>query len=117
MLVQLAYAIGVAEPVSIFVNSYGTAKAGLSDSEIAEGIARLFDLRPAAITRKFQLLNPIYEDTAAYGHFGKKPFTRKVKLMRDPGDGLGRREVEREIQFYGWEKLDSVDLIREAFAL
>ena len=117
MLVQLAYAIGVAEPVSIFVNSYGTARAGLSDGEIAEGIGRLFDLRPAAITRKFQLLNPIYEDTAAYGHFGKKPFTRTVKLMRDLGDGKGRREVEREIQFYGWEKLDSVDLIREAFKL
>jgi S-adenosylmethionine synthetase len=63
------------------------------------------------------LLNPIYEDTAAYGHFGKKPFTRKVKLMRDLGDGLGRREVEKEIQFYGWEKLDSVDIIREAFKL
>ena len=117
MLVQLAYAIGVAEPVSIFVNTYGTARAGLSDGEIAEGIGRMFDLRPAAITRKFQLLNPIYEDTAAYGHFGKKPFTRRVKLMRDLGDGLGRREVEREIQFYGWEKLDSVDLIREAFKL
>ena len=117
MLVQLAYAIGVAEPVSIFVNTYGTARKGLSDGEIAEGIGRLFDLRPAAITRRFQLLNPIYEDTAAYGHFGKKPFTRRVKLMRDLGDGLGRREVEREIQFYGWEKLDAVDSIREAFKL
>ena len=117
MVVQLAYAIGVAEPVSIFVNSYGTAKAGLRDAEIADRIGQIFDLRPAAITRKFQLLNPIYEDTAAYGHFGKKPFTRRVKLIRDLGDGLGRREVEREIQFYGWEKLDSVDIIREAFKL
>ena len=115
MLVQLAYAIGVAEPVSIFVNTYGTARAGLDDGAIAEGIARLFDLRPASIIRKFHLLNPIYEDTASYGHFGKKPFTRKVTLIRDLGDGLGRREVEREIQFYDWEKLDSVDVIREFF--
>lgn len=116
MLVQLAYAIGVAQPVSVFVNTYGTA-GQFSDAEIADKVSRIFDLRPAKITEKFQLLNPIYEDTAAYGHFGKKPFTRKVKLMRDLGDGLGRREIEQEVQFYGWEKLDAVDSIKKAFGL
>ena len=122
MLVQLAYAIGVAQPVSIFVNTYGTAACGhdgkqFSDAEIADRIGKLFDLRPAKITEKFQLLNPIYEDTAAYGHFGKKPFTKVMKLKRDLGDGLGRREVEQEVQFYGWEKLDSVEAIRKSFEL
>ena len=116
MLVQLAYAIGVAQPVSIFVNTYGTSKQ-FPDAEIAERIGKIFDLRPAKITEKFQLLNPIYEDTAAYGHFGKKPFTRKVTLMRDLGDGCGRREVEQEIQFYGWEKLDAVEDIKKEFGL
>ena len=122
MLVQLAYAIGVAQPVSIFVNTYGTAACGndgkpFSDAEIADRVGRLFDLRPAKITEKFQLLNPIYEDTAAYGHFGKKPFTKVMKLRRDLGDGLGRREVEQEVQFYGWEKLDAVETIRQSFGL
>ena len=116
MLVQLAYAIGVAQPVSIFVNTYGTSKQ-FPDAEIAERIGKIFDLRPAKITEKFQLLNPIYEDTAAYGHFGKKPFTRKVTLMRDLGDGCGRHEVEQEIQFYGWEKLDAVEDIKKEFGL
>ena len=122
MLVQLAYAIGVAQPVSIFVNTYGTAARGndggqFSDAEIADAIWKLFDLRPARITEKFQLLNPIYEDTAAYGHFGKKPFTKVMKLKRDLGDGLGRREIEKEVQFYGWEKLDAVEDIRKQFGL
>ena len=117
ILVQLAYAIGVAEPVSIFVNSYGTAKAGLKDAEIAERIGQLFDLRPAAIIRKFALKNPIYEPTATYGHFGKKPYEKKMTLLRDLGDGLGRREIEQTVQFFGWEKLDAVDSIKSAFGL
>ncbi len=98
-LVQLAYAIGVAEPVSVFVDTYGTRHIGASDAEIAEKIRNMFDLRPAAIIRKFGLKNPIYEPTAAYGHMGRKPYVR---------DG---------IQFFGWELLDSVDRIKEAFGL
>ena len=98
-LVQLAYAIGVAEPVSVFVDTYGTRHAGESDAEIAQKLRELFDLRPAAITRKFGLKNPIYEPTAAYGHMGRKPYVK---------DG---------IQFFGWELLDSVDRIKEAFGL
>ncbi|MBR5076422.1 MAG: methionine adenosyltransferase domain-containing protein, partial [Bacteroidales bacterium] len=98
-LVQLAYAIGVAEPVSVCVDTFGTDHTGFSDAEIAEKVHRLFDLRPAAITRKFGLKNPIYEPTAAYGHMGRKPYVK---------DG---------IQFFGWELLDGVDRIRQAFGL
>jgi len=103
VLVQLAYAIGVARPVSVFVNTYGTAcvlgenKVIISDSEIAEKINQIFDLRPAKIIEKFQLKNPIYEMTASYGHMGRDPFVK---------DG---------IQFFGWEKLDEVEKIKKAF--
>ena len=79
VLVQLAYAIGVAKPVSIFVNTYGTATHGLSDAAIAEKIGEIFDLRPAKIIEKFQLKNPIYEPTASYGHVGRKPYTKSVR--------------------------------------
>lgn len=109
MLVQLAYAIGVARPVSIFVNTYGTGV--ISDAEIASKIGRLFDLRPAKIVEKFQLKNPIYLPTAAYGHVGRTPYTEKLTLIRDG------KEVEQKVQFFGWEKLDSVDLIKSAFGL
>ena len=95
--VQLAYAIGVARPVSVYINTYGTAAHGLDDGLIAEKVKELFDLRPAAIIDKFGLKNPIYEPTAAYGHFGKDPYVK---------DG---------IQFFGWEKLDAVDAIKKAF--
>ena len=96
-LVELAYAIGVAEPVSVYVNSYGTGVR--PDAEIAAIIRELFDLRPAAIVRRFGLKNPIYAPTAAYGHFGREPYVK---------DG---------IQFFGWEKLDSVEPLRHAFGL
>ena len=98
-LVQLAYAIGVAEPVSVYVDTYGTRHIEASDAEIARKVREMFDLRPAAIIRKFGLKNPIYEPTAAYGHMGRKPYVK---------DG---------IQFFGWELLDSVDRIKLAFAL
>ena len=109
MMVQVAYAIGVAKPVSIFVNTKGTGI--IPDAEIADKIGRMFDLRPAAIIRKFGLKNPIYSPTATYGHFGRDPFRKKVTLWRN---GV---ETEEEVQFFGWEKLDSVDLIKEAFQL
>ena len=109
MLVQVAYAIGIAKPVSIFVDTYGTAAKGLSDSDIAVKIGELFDLRPASIVRKFGLENPIYEPTATYGHFGRKPYTRRLKLIRDG------REIEKNVQFFGWEKLDAVEMIKRAF--
>ena len=109
MLVQLSYAIGIADPVSIFVDTYGTGIR--PDSEIADRIKELFKLHPAAIIRKFQLQNPIYEPTASYGHMGREPYVRRMKLIRDG------REVEQEVQFFGWEKLDAVESIRKAFGL
>jgi S-adenosylmethionine synthetase len=106
-LVQLAYAIGVAKPVSVFVDTYGTAAKGLSDGEIAEKVARIFDLRPAAIIKKFGLKNPIYAPTAAYGHMGRKPYRKTVVVQ-------GK---ERIVQFFGWELLDSVPLVKKSFGL
>lgn len=99
VLIQLAYAIGVAKPLSIFVDTHSSSKVALSDGEIAKTIEKIFDLRPAKIIEKFQLKNPIYQVTASYGHFGRAPYVK---------DG---------IQFFGWEKLDSVDKIKAAFNL
>ena len=109
MLVQVAYAIGVARPVSIFVDTYGTGV--VPDAEIARKIEELFDLRPAAIIRKFELKNPIYEPTAAYGHFGRKPYTKTVKVGK-PG-----HQTDKLVQFFGWEKLDTVESIKKSFNL
>ncbi len=115
VLVQLSYAIGIAEPLSIYVDTCGSprpkALEGMTDGEIARRIGKLFDLRPAAIVRRFGLKNPIFEKTASYGHFGNRPFTEKVKLWENG------REVAREIEYFGWEKLDAVDCIRRAFGL
>ena len=101
----------------IFVDTHGAVcsrnpkLADMTDGEIARRIAKLFDLRPAAIVKKFGLKNPIFEATASYGHFGNRPYTRKEKVWEDG------REVEREIEFFGWEKLDAVDLIKQEFGL
>ena len=105
-LVQLAYAIGVAKPVSVFVDTYGTGKK-YDDGEIAEKVSQLFDLRPAAIIKKFGLKNPIYAPTAAYGHMGRKPYRKTVKVQ-------GKEKI---VQFFGWELLDSVSLIKNSFGL
>ena len=106
-LVQLAYAIGVAKPVSVYVDTYGTAAKGLSDGEIAAKVQEIFDLRPASIIRKFQLKNPIYAPTAAYGHMGRKPYKKTVKVQ-------GKEKI---VQFFGWELLDSVPAVKKAFSL
>lgn len=108
VLVQLAYAIGVAQPVSININTNGSSKISLTDGEIAENVAELFDLRPAKIVEKFQLTNPIFEETAAYGHFGREPFTKEIEVM------VHGKATKKEVQFFGWEKLDSVELIKSA---
>lgn len=109
MLVQIAYAIGVARPVSVFVDTYGTGI--VPDAEIARRIENLFDLRPAAIIRKFELKNPIYEPTAAYGHFGRKPYTKSVKV------GKPDCQTDKLVQFFAWEKLDAVEEIKKAFGI
>ncbi len=112
MTVQLSYAIGVARPLSIFVDTYGTSKVGMSDSGIAGKIGEIFDLRPSGIIEKFQLLNPIYEPTASYGHFGREPYKANVEFRKPGGD-----KYVKEVQFFGWELLDSVDTVREAFGI
>jgi S-adenosylmethionine synthetase len=109
MLVQISYAIGVAKPLSIFVNTYGTSKVGKSDGEIADAIGKCFDLRPAVIIEKFSLKNPIYSATAAYGHFGRDPFVKEMELVRD-----GKR-VKKNVQFFGWEKLDAIERCKGLF--
>ena len=115
VLVELSYAIGIAEPLSIYVDTYRSprpeALKGMTDGEIARRIGKLFDLRPAAIVRRFGLKNPIFEATASYGHFGNRPYTKKVKIWENG------RETEREIEFFGWEKLDAVEAIRKEFGL
>lgn len=110
ILVQLSYAIGVADPVSIFVDTYGTAAEGLDDQSIAEKIPELFSLRPASIIEYFGLKNPIYAPTAAYGHFGRKPYVAPVKFITGPDSS----EI-REVQFFGWEKTDLVEKVRKTF--
>jgi S-adenosylmethionine synthetase len=112
ILVQLAYAIGVAQPVNIYVNTYGTSKVQMNDGQIAEKIASLFDLRPYAIEERLKLRNPIYEDTAAYGHMGRNPRT-VIKKYSSPYFG----NIEREVELFTWEKLDHVNEIKQAFGL
>ena len=110
ILVQLAYAIGVAQPVNIYVNTYGTAKVSLNDGEISDKIASLFDLRPYAIEERLKLRNPIYEETAAYGHMGRTPQT-VTKKYSSPYFG----DLVREVELFTWEKLDYIDKIKAAF--
>lgn len=114
MLIQVSYAIGVAQPVSIFVNTFGHAKAGLTDAEIAAKVKKLFDLRPAAIERDLKLRNPIYLETAAYGHMGRKPQT-VTKHFSSPYASGGEKDMT--VELFTWEKLDAVDMIRKEFGL
>jgi len=112
MLVQLSYAIGVAKPVGVYVETRGTATAGLSDSQISEKIQSIFDLRPAAIEQRLKLRNPIYRETAAYGHMGRQPQTVK-KVFESPYNG----RIELEVELFTWEKLDYVEQIKKTFGI
>ncbi len=111
-LVQVAYAIGVAEPVGLYVNTYGTAKVKMTDGEIAAKVKALFDLRPYAIVERFGLKNPIFRPTAAFGHMGRDPYEDTVTVY----DAAGRKR-KKKVQFFGWEKLDMVDKIKKEFKL
>ncbi len=111
-LVQVAYAIGLAEPVGLYVNTYGTAKVKMTDGEISDRVKKLFDLRPYAIVERFGLKNPIFRPTAAYGHMGRDPFEGEVVVY----DAAGHRR-KKKVQFFGWEKLDMVDAIKKEFNL
>ena len=112
ILVQVSYAIGVVEPTSIFVDTYGTSKVSLSDGQIAKIIAKLFDMRPFAIEKRLKLRNPIYLESAAYGHMGKEPKTI-TKVFESPYNG----RIEKEVELFTWEKLDMVDQVKSAFNL
>ena len=112
MLVQVSYAIGVAEPVNIYVNTYGRSKVQLADGEIAQKVAQMFDLRPKAIERTLKLRQPIYTETAAYGHMG-----RKNEVVKKTFTSRYHETKVMEVELFTWEKLDRVDDIKKAFGL
>lgn len=113
VLIQVSYAIGVAEPMSIYVNTYGKSKLGISDIEIAAKIKELFDMRPKAIEERLKLKNPIYLETASYGHMGREPKTVKKVFQSRYMD----ESIEMEVELFTWEKLDFVDKIKAAFGI
>lgn len=112
ILVQVSYAIGVAKPCGVYVNTYGTSKVGLKDGEIAKKVEEIFDLRPYAIEQRLKLRNPIYSDTAAYGHMGREP--KVVTKVFNKGK---KNEKSVEVELFTWEKLDYVDKVKAAFGL
>jgi len=112
VLVQVSYAIGVAEPCGLYINTYGTSKVADHDGVVAEKIAAIFDMRPYAIEQRLKLRNPIYSETAAYGHMG-----RKNEVVKKTFKGANGEEKEVEVELFTWEKLDFVDKIKEEFAL
>ena len=110
VLVQVAYAIGVAEPVGLYVNTYGTSKVNLNDGQIAEKLNDIFDMRPYAIEQRFNLRSPIYSETAAYGHMGRNP--EKINKEFTAADGS---KINVEVELFPWEKLDYVEKIKSSF--
>ncbi len=112
VLVQVSYAIGVVEPTSILVNTYNSSNVKLSDGEIAKKVSEIFNMRPAAIEKRLKLRNPIYSETASYGHMGRNPEVI-TKTFESPYNG----KMEKEVELFTWEKLDYVDKVREAFNL
>lgn len=122
VLVQLAYAIGVAEPVGLFVNTYNTAKVNMSDGEIAEKIKTIFSLKPFDIIERFQLKNPIYLPTASYGHFGRDPYTQEVEVFYEDKNTYkkildGQERIFKKVKFFAWEETDYVDKIKNLFPI
>ena len=111
ILVQVSYAIGVVEPMGIFVDTYGTAKVDMTDGEIAKIVMDLFDMRPYAIETRLKLRNPIYSETAAYGHMGREPEVKVIEFKN------GGETVKKEVETFTWEKLDYVDKVKAAFNL
>jgi len=116
VLVQVAYAIGVAEPVGLYVNTYGTSKVNLCDGEIAKKIASIFDLRPYFITQRFGLKNPVYLPTASYGHFGRDHYIKPVEVFYEDATTYKKDgKIYKDVEFFAWEKLDYVDKLKVAF--
>lgn len=112
VLVQVSYAIGVARPTNIYVNTYGSSNVNMSDSEIANIVDEVFDMRPYAIENRLKLRNPIYSESAAYGHMGRTSEVKTVSFKNGSGEVL-----EREVETFTWEKLDYVDKVKAAFGL
>jgi S-adenosylmethionine synthetase len=112
ILVQVSYAIGVVEPMGIFVSTNGTANVDMTDGEIAKKVSELFDMRPYAIETRLKLRNPMYSESAAYGHMGREPQTVTKKFVASNGD-----EITKEVELFTWEKLDYVDKVKAAFKL
>ncbi|MBO6763285.1 MAG: methionine adenosyltransferase domain-containing protein, partial [Roseivirga sp.] len=106
------YAIGVVEPMGIYINTYGTSKVGMNDGEIAKKVSELFDMRPYAIETRLNLRTPIYSETAAYGHMG-----RKNEVVKKTFINASNQPKEFEVELFTWEKLDYVDKVKEAFGL
>jgi len=126
ILIQVAYAIGVAQPVGLFVNTYGTAKVKnadgviMKDFEISDIIKKVFDLRPYAIVKRFGLKNPIFQKTASYGHFGRDPFTQEVEVFYKDADVYtknvdGQEKLFKKVDFFAWEKTDYIDILKKEF--
>ena len=111
-LVQISYAIGVSEPVALYVNTYGTSKVKFSDGDISMMILNIFDLKPYSIEKLFDLRKPIYLETASYGHMGREP--KKVKKTFVNSEG---KLLEFELELFNWEKLDYVEKIKKLFKL
>jgi S-adenosylmethionine synthetase len=127
-LIQVAYAIGVAQPVGLYINTYGTAKVKdnkgkiLHDGEIALTINKLFDMRPYSIVERFGLKNPVFLPTASYGHFGRESFAEEVDVYYEvkgskakAANGNGKKVFRKKVEFFAWEKLDYVDKIKKSF--
>jgi S-adenosylmethionine synthetase len=112
ILVQVSYAIGVAKPMNIFVDTYGTAKVNMNDGQIAQIVDKLFDMRPYAIETRLKLRNPIYSETAAYGHMGREP-----QLVEKVFEGSDKKVKKLKVELFTWEKLDYVDKVKKAFRI
>ncbi len=112
ILVQVSYAIGVAKPTNIYVNTYGSSKVKLSDSQIAKKLYKIFDMRPYAIETRLKLRRPIYSETAAYGHMGRPSEKKKVSFKNGSG-----KEKTMNVETFTWEKLDYVSKVKKAFNL
>jgi S-adenosylmethionine synthetase len=130
VLIQVAYAIGVAQPVGLYVNTYGTSKVKdkkgkvLHDGQISEKISKLFDMRPYAIVERFGLKNPVFVPTASYGHFGRDHYSKEVEVYYPVKgakpkrvNGNGKEVYMKKVEFFAWEKLDYVDKIKKEFVL
>jgi S-adenosylmethionine synthetase len=112
VLVQVSYAIGVAKPCGLFIDTYGTAKVDMTDGEIARKVEAIFDMRPYFIEQRLKLRNPIYSETAAYGHMG-----RKNEIVTKEFTGPNGQKVSKEVELFTWEKLDYVDAVKTAFGI